>query len=77
MQYNNQWMVLDHTKFTPGQPLANDTLWVLEQLPGFTKAHDLTYELTKQGYWASYNVPFFATIAEMAGVSRQCYRGTL
>ena len=74
-QYNNQWMVLDHSKFTPGKQLSNDTLWVLEQIPGFTKAHDLTYELIKQGYWASYNVPFFATIAEMAGVSRQCYRG--
>lgn len=73
--YNNQWMVLDHGKFTPGKPLINDTLWVLEQIPGFTKAHDLTYELIKQNYWASYNVPFFATIAEMSGVSRQCYRG--
>jgi hypothetical protein len=50
---------------------------VLEQIPGFIKAHDVTYELRKQGYWASYNVPFYATIAEMSGVSRQCYRGLL
>jgi hypothetical protein len=70
-------MVLDHSKFIPGQQLSNDTLWVLEQIPGFTKAHDLTYELIKQGYWASYNLPFFATIAEMSGVSKQCYRGSL
>ncbi|KAG0412815.1 hypothetical protein HPB47_010049 [Ixodes persulcatus] len=56
--YNNQWMVVDYKKFTPGQPLQDDLLWVLEQLPGYIYKEDLTKVLRRQTYWPSYNVPY-------------------
>ena len=54
--YNNQWHVVDMKMFTPGQPLAEGLLWVLEQLPGpYVVAADFTATLTSRRYWASYN----------------------
>ncbi|EGD71986.1 phospholipase B-like protein B, partial [Salpingoeca rosetta] len=56
--YNNQYMVVDLNKFTPGQPLPDGTLWVGEQIPGLVEYADMTGQLAK-GYWPSYNVPYF------------------
>jgi hypothetical protein len=33
--YNNQWMVVDYKQFTPGKPIQPNTLWILEQIPGY------------------------------------------
>eukprot|EP00435_Cladocopium_sp_Y103_P000576 s1152_g1.t1 len=33
---NSQWLVVDYNRFTPGQPLQDGTLRVLEQLPGIS-----------------------------------------
>ncbi len=33
-RYNNQWMVVDYKLFTPNQPIQDNTLWILEQIPG-------------------------------------------
>ncbi|GFU53299.1 putative phospholipase B-like 2 [Trichonephila clavipes] len=54
--YNNQWMILDYTKFQPGKPLEDGLFWVLEQLPGYLHSEDVTDVLRKQNYWPSYNV---------------------
>lgn len=54
--YNNQWMVVDMTKVTPGAGLPPDTLWIVETLPGIVAMRDLTPQLNKEGYFASYNV---------------------
>jgi hypothetical protein len=51
-------MVLDYKKFTPGQPVVPETLWVLEQLPGMVEMADLSLYLKQNGYWASYNIPY-------------------
>ncbi|CAB3977828.1 Hypothetical predicted protein [Paramuricea clavata] len=64
--YNNQWMVLDYKRFTPGQPVVPETLWVLEQLPGMVQMADLSLYLKQNGYWASYNIPFFEAISTVS-----------
>ena len=56
--YNNQWIVVDYSRFTPGAPLKAGTLWVGEQAPGWWHAADQTATLA-YGYWPSYNRPYF------------------
>ncbi|KAM9281001.1 putative phospholipase B-like 2 isoform 2-T2 [Morus bassanus] len=66
--YNNQWMVVDYKAFTPGKasPLQG-VLTVLEQIPGLVVAADQTELLYQQGYWASYNLPYFEEIFNASG----------
>ena len=64
-------MVVDMKKYNPGKPIQSDTLWILEQVPGFTERYqkfhrnfifnknfsaDVSKVLHDQSYWASYNV---------------------
>jgi len=65
--YNNQYQIIDYKLFTPGQPLKPNTLWIAEQIPGFVVAEDLTSWLAKNGYWASYNIPYFPFIYNISG----------
>jgi len=66
--YNNQFMIIDYRKFTPGQPLPKAGLfYVLEQIPGYVEAKDMTTTLKKQGYWPSYNVAYFPKVFNMSG----------
>jgi len=64
--YNNQYMVVDYNKFTPGQLLQEGTLVVVEQIPGLVEFGDVTVQL-ERGYWPSYNVPYFETIYNISG----------
>ena len=66
--YNNQWQVLDYKLFTPGSAtLAPGTLWILEQIPGYTQQGDMTSVLQNDGYFPSYNIPRFETVYNMSG----------
>ncbi|NXK48824.1 PLBLB protein, partial [Chauna torquata] len=66
--YNNQWMVVDYKAFSPGQAdLQRGVLTVLEQIPGLVRVADKTELLYQQGYWASYNVPYFEEIFNASG----------
>ncbi|XP_067929268.1 putative phospholipase B-like 2 [Watersipora subatra] len=66
--YNNEWMIVDYNKFTPGQAeLSKGLLTVLEQLPGMIVWDDVTPILAKQTYWASYNSPYFPKIFNASG----------
>ena len=66
--YNNQWMVIDYTKFKPGKVLPKQgLLWILEQLPGHIHMEDLTHVLTSQTYWPSYNTPYYKDIFNLSG----------
>lgn len=66
--YNNQWMVVDNKLFTPGsETLSHGLFWVLEQLPGYTEAADLTQVLEKKTFWPSYNSPYFPEVFNKSG----------
>ncbi|XP_069727387.1 putative phospholipase B-like 2 [Phaenicophaeus curvirostris] len=66
--YNNQWMVVDYKAFTPGKASPQQgVLTVLEQIPGLVVTADQTELLYQQGYWASYNVPYFEEIFNASG----------
>ncbi|KAH3760605.1 Phospholipase B [Pelomyxa schiedti] len=69
--YCNQWMVLDYNKFVPGEDIAPDTLWVLEQLPGFIIAEDQSTIFHDTQYWASYNRAFYPEVQELSGAVAQ------
>ncbi|XP_050032313.2 putative phospholipase B-like 2 [Dermacentor andersoni] len=65
--YNNQWMVVDYKLFKPGTAIVNDTLWILEQMPGIMRQKDVSDILRKKSYWPSYNVAYFEDIFVISG----------
>eukprot|EP00873_Tetraselmis_striata_P040867 jgi/Tetstr1/461131/TSEL_006270.t1 len=67
--YNDQWMVVDRTRFEPGvAPKAGSGLfWMTEEAPGLIKSADMTAKLLADGFWGSYNVPYFPEIREALG----------
>ena len=60
-------MILDYKKFKRGKPLADGLLWVLEQLPSYVEARDMTSVLRSQLYWPSYNVLYFPAVFKLSG----------
>ena len=60
-------MVVDYKLFTPGQPIAPGTLVVGEQAPGMYIYADQSDFISKNRYWASYNVPFYKEMWDYAG----------
>ncbi|EGG22387.1 phospholipase B-like protein [Cavenderia fasciculata] len=64
---NNQYSIVDYKLFTPYVTLPADTLWVVEQYPGGYQAADLTFNLLENGYWASYNRPYFQEVFDLMG----------
>jgi len=75
--YNNQWMILDWNKVSIGNKLEDNTLWVVEQIPGHINSSDVTDVLRKQGYWPSYNIPYFPFIYNMSQVPQGAKYGNL
>ena len=70
--YNNQWMVLDYKLFKPGKKsLPDNLLWILEQMPGHIHREDLTHVLRSQGYWPSYNRPYYEDIFNLTGAPQK------
>lgn len=65
--YNNQWMVVTAAAFTPGHAPKPGFLWIIEQIPGYTQAADVTSVMVAQGYWPSYNIPYFPEVYNMSG----------
>ena len=72
--YNNQWILVDYGKFRAWkldgarqENVPEDVLWIGEQAPGLVLYHDMTAHLWTETYWASYNRPYFAEIANVSG----------
>ncbi|KAL5516228.1 hypothetical protein EMCRGX_G001509 [Ephydatia muelleri] len=64
--YNNQYMVLDLKKITLKSDIADDALWIVEQIPGYVASGDQT-PILRTGYWASYNTPFYEYVYNVSG----------
>jgi len=64
--YVNQYMVVDFKLFTPGHALLDNTLWVVEEIPGLVEGEDQTNQL-RRGYWPSYNVPYYPEVYRLSG----------
>ncbi|XP_023216254.1 putative phospholipase B-like 2 [Centruroides sculpturatus] len=65
--YNNQWMIVDYKKFVPNNEPQKELLWILEQLPNYIESKDQTNVLIQQGFWSSYNIPYYSNIFNMSG----------
>ncbi|KAL0234833.1 hypothetical protein PCE1_001869 [Barthelona sp. PCE] len=55
--HNNEWFVLDTNKFTKGKPLPPQSVFALDQSPGYVEVMDMTDELNTNGWIASINIP--------------------
>jgi len=63
----NQWN--DSTTSAQLQSVKN-VLWILEPMPGLVMSADVTHVLMQQGYWPSYNIPYFPQIYEYSGTEQ-------
>ena len=61
----SQFMVLDYTLFKPGNALADNLFWVVEQIPGLVQSGDLTWRLRQHGYFGSYTVPQVCAVPQL------------
>jgi hypothetical protein len=61
-------MVVDYKLFDPASTsLRANTLWIGEQFPGYYRVADVTHVVNDQGYWPSYNIPYFEDGFYMSG----------
>ncbi|XP_050031713.3 putative phospholipase B-like 2 [Dermacentor andersoni] len=65
--YNNQYVIVDYKLFKPGTAIGENTLWIVEQMPGFMRQKDVSDILQKKKYWPSYNVPYFEDLFIISG----------
>lgn len=56
--YTNQFIVMDYKAFTPDQPLPDETLMIVEEVPMTYRIHDISSIVNKQSYWPSFNVAY-------------------
>lgn len=66
--YNNQFIVVDYKRFKPGSAKKmKNLLWIIEQMPGSMVYDDMSTTLITNGYWGSYNIPYFQKTYHIAG----------
>ncbi|CUG90165.1 lysosomal endosomal membrane protein, putative [Bodo saltans] len=72
--YCNQYMVVDFKLYSPGQTpaeLNDNLLWIAEEMPGNVTVADVTSVVREQGYWASFNIPYFPDTYKNSGFAAQ------
>merc|ERR1719203_199702 len=62
-------MVVNYNLFTPGRPISNGTLTVLEQVPGLSHTEDMSAKLHEQGFWSSENRAWFKEVRDTIGAT--------
>jgi len=65
--YNNQMIIVDFKLFTPGKPLKPNTVMIVEQMPGQMFLADVTDVVSSNGYWPSFNRPYFTEVFDAMG----------
>jgi len=61
-------MIVDTSKYEEDERLPfRDLLWIVEQMPGKVVSGDVTDVLKLNGYWPSYNVPYFREVYDGLG----------
>eukprot|EP00928_Gymnodinium_smaydae_P057215 TRINITY_DN40483_c0_g1_i1.p1 TRINITY_DN40483_c0_g1~~TRINITY_DN40483_c0_g1_i1.p1 ORF type:complete len:652 (+),score=77.19 TRINITY_DN40483_c0_g1_i1:70-2025(+) len=64
---NNQWIIVDYNRFSPGEPLKDGLVWISETMPGHARRADVTPIVSEQGSWPSYNIPYFPDVRRAGG----------
>jgi len=67
--FNAQWLVVDYNQFKADESLPDNAFWILEQVPGEIVKVDMSLYLRTNGYFASYNRPYFPEVREVTGHS--------
>lgn len=62
-----QWLIVNYNRFVPETELQSELFFVLEQVPGITRWKDMTHVLRMEGFFASYNRPYFADVRDTTG----------
>jgi len=69
--YNNEYIVLDAKKFTPGVKPQSDLMWMIEQLPSMYHSEDITSQFVQKNWWPGINTPYFQDIYDAANYTAQ------
>eukprot|EP00928_Gymnodinium_smaydae_P041567 TRINITY_DN28115_c0_g1_i2.p1 TRINITY_DN28115_c0_g1~~TRINITY_DN28115_c0_g1_i2.p1 ORF type:complete len:455 (-),score=58.69 TRINITY_DN28115_c0_g1_i2:43-1407(-) len=64
--YAAQWLAVDYNRLQNGV-VGENTLWVVEMLPGINHAEDLSEVLRLRGSFPSFNRPYFTEIRRDSG----------
>ena len=65
--FNSEWLVIDYNGFTPGSPLAPNTVYYLAQIPGKIVSYDITDRVNKLGFAGTFNIPYDTSIYNSSG----------
>jgi hypothetical protein len=65
--YNNQYVIVDTNKFVRKSKPTTDLLWIVEQFPGVYRMTDVTFQLVRDTYFPSVNMPWHDDLYALAG----------
>ncbi|KAL0224111.1 hypothetical protein P9112_003501 [Eukaryota sp. TZLM1-RC] len=66
--YNCQFMAFDEKKIRNyNGELPAETFVIVELMPGVTRAQDMSSVVNRQGFWSSFNIPFFKDVYQASG----------